>query len=63
MEVTELIVKSEIIQPLELNYNKEEIERFIVAVEENYKRCYSIEKARYFKLKKQYQKLIKLYQL
>lgn len=37
MEVTELIVKSEIIQPLELNYNKEEIERFIVALEENYK--------------------------
>lgn len=59
MEVTELIVKSEIIQPLELNYNKEEIERFIVALEENYKGVI-VSESRYFKLKKRYQKLIKL---
>lgn len=37
MEKNELVVKSEIIQPLEIRYNKQEIETFINAVEDKYK--------------------------
>lgn len=37
MITNELIVRSEIIQPLEINYNKEEIEKFITALEDKYK--------------------------